>query len=288
MARWVPLWRRVLRAPPPWPPGHYYSSVPDLRCVMDNASRIFRLDRELLGIDLQEREQLALFRQLGSYYEEQPFTSEQHVEVRYYFKNDQFGYGDALVLYAMMRHLKPHRIIEVGSGFSSAVMLDTLEVFQDHSALCTFIDPDPTRLNALLRGSDPSRHKVINSTVQSIDPGIFAELRCGDILFIDSSHVSKIGSDVNFLLLEVLPRLASGVYVHFHDVFYPFEYPREWVYQGRAWNEAYLLHAFLLFNEAFEIVLFNSMLHVRHHEMARRFMPLWAEDPAGSLWLRRT
>ena len=108
------------------------------------------------------------------------------------------------------------------------------------------------------------------------------------ILFIDSTHVSKIGSDVNSLLFDILPKLNRGVYVHFHDVFYPFEYPQEWVYQGLAWNEAYILRAFLQHNDAFKIVFFNTYLELFYREKFENSMPLCLKNPGGSIWLTKT
>jgi hypothetical protein len=118
-----------------------------------------------------------------------------------------------------------------------------------------------------------------------LDP--FLALERNDILFIDSSHVVKIGSDVNFLLGEVLPRLRPGVYVHVHDIFYPFEYPEAWIAEGRVWGEAYALKAFLTFNATFEIVLFNTYLERFHREIFEREMPLCLRNEGGSIWLRR-
>ena len=106
-------------------------------------------------------------------------------------------------------------------------------------------------------------------------------------MFVDSGHVSKVGSDLNHVVFNVLPRLASGVLVHFHDVYYPFEYPREVLYSGIAWNEAYLLRAFLQYNERFEILLFTTYLETAHAAMVFDAMPLCRRNPGGSLWLRR-
>ena len=108
----------------------------------------------------------------------------------------------------------------------------------------------------------------------------------GDILFIDSSHVAKIGSDVVYLMTEVLPQLRPGVLVHFHDVFWPFEYPEEWVQEGRAWNETYMLKAFLQFNERFRILLFCSYLALHHRAVLEQHLPLALKNSGGSLWLR--
>jgi hypothetical protein len=116
----------------------------------------------------------------------------------------------------------------------------------------------------------------------------FENLDENDVLFIDSSHVAKIGSDVNFLMFEVLPRLKPGVIIHLHDIFWPFEYPQSWIDEGRAWNEAYLIRAFLQFNEAFEVLLFNSYLGQRQGDLVRGIMPRFMRTTGASLWLRKT
>jgi hypothetical protein len=96
-----------------------------------------------------------------------------------------------------------------------------------------------------------------------------------------------VGSDVNYLVFEVLPRVQPGVLVHIHDIYWPFEYPAEWVLEGRSWNEGYLLRAFLQYNEAFDILLFNNYLGHRHGDFMREVMPLFMKNDGGSLWLQR-
>jgi hypothetical protein len=122
--------------------------------------------------------------------------------------------------------------------------------------------------------------------VQDVEPEVFAALEAGDVLFVDSTHVVKAGSDVNHLILEVLPRLAEGVWIHLHDIFYPFEYPPAWVREGRAWQEAYLLRAFLTFNPRFAIRWFQDFLW-QHHGEAMRRLPGVAVNPGGNIWLER-
>ena len=124
--------------------------------------------------------------------------------------------------------------------------------------------------------------------VQNVPLAAFEELGDNDILFIDSSHVCKAGSDVNFLVFNVLPALAPGVVVHFHDIGWPFEYPLQWIADGRAWNEAYLLRAFLQYNRSFEILVFNSYAYRTFRSFFEKRMPLYLERPGGSLWLRKT
>lgn len=164
-----------------------------------------------------DESQLQLVGRLAPLCQDVPWTEQSQRGLRYYFDNDYFCTGDALVLQSMLRLLRPRRFVEVGSGFSSALVLDTNDLFLGELA-CTFIDPDPVRLRALLTPSDHRLHTVIEEKVQEVDRSIFQSLEAGDFLFIDSSHVSKTGSDVNFLMLDVLPTLAPGVICHIHDI----------------------------------------------------------------------
>jgi hypothetical protein len=186
----------------------------------------------------------------------------------------------------MIRHYKPKRIIEVGSGFSSAVMLDTNECFFGNEINLTFIDPYMDRLNMLLREPNRVTTTLVATDVQEVPLSLFEALETNDILFIDSTHVAKTGSDVNYILFDILPRLNSGVIIHFHDVFYPFEYPEGWVLMGRNWNEDYALRAFLMYNDAFEIKLFSHYLH-EHYPDAFKAMPLCYKNWGGNLWLAK-
>jgi hypothetical protein len=138
-----------------------------------------------------------------------------------------------------------------------------------------------------MRPGDADRLRLIRSPVQDIATDELVALDSGDFLFVDSTHVAKTESDVNFIVFEVLPRLSPGVVVHFHDIFYPFDYPVAWVAQGRAWNEAYLLHAFLAYNETFEILLFNDLIAKLHPEVLRDGFPLCTKNTGGSLWIRK-
>jgi hypothetical protein len=208
---------------------------------------------------------------------------------RYFYNNDFFGAGDAIILTCILRHFRPKKVIEVGSGFSSAVTLDTIgdPGFQANTT-CTFIEPNPERLYSLVSCSDRERTEVVPTGVQNVPLERFEELRENDVLFLDTTHVSKTGSDVNFELFEILPRLRSGVIVHFHDVFDNFEYPLHWIsVQNRSWNELYLLRAFLMHNREFEIIFFNHRFIRRNIDQVRAVSQLMAEQPGGSLWLRK-
>jgi predicted O-methyltransferase YrrM len=271
------------------PPGHFYSPIPDLKDVDQFAGTVFNPDRrDLPSIDLRDKEQLALAESLARYYPEQPFAQTKKEGLRYYFGNDLYCHSDALFLHAMIRHFRPKRIIEAGSGFSSAVMLDTNDLFFDGAIQLEFIEPYPERLNSLLTARDRARAVVHVNKLQEMPVDHFRQLESGDFLFIDSSHVTRAAGEVNYYMFDILPALRPGVFVHLHDIFNGFEYPRYWIEAGKSWNEAYLLRAFLQYNSAFEIVLMNDYLAHFHRDFLRQRMPLCLENTGGSIWLRKT
>lgn len=270
------------------PPGHFYSPIPNLNEVRRNEEKLFHvLPRSIPGVELNEEGQIQLFDEFRKYYADLPFKVKGTEGLRYYFENPAFSYADGIFLYSMIRHFKPRRIIEVGSGYSSAATLDTNELFFGNSIECTFIEPYTDLLLSLMKEGDRKRVKIIPAKLQDVGLDVFSSLATGDILFIDSTHVSKIGSDVNYVFFEILPSLADGVYIHMHDILFPFEYPKKWVYEGRAWNEAYLLRAFLQYNGAFEIVFYFNFLRHFYHERLVAGMPLTLNNAGGSIWLRK-
>lgn len=271
-----------------WPPGHFYSPVPSLAELREKENELWSPPpKEVPGIAVNEESQLALLQELSLYYSRQPWKEEAQPGLRYFFNNPNFSYGEALVLFCLLMQTKPQRVIEVGCGYSSCALLDTRERMPSNGFALTLIEPYPDLLRSLLKPADAEAVHLLEKKVQDVPLRCFEELNAGDVLIIDSSHVSKIGSDVNHLLFRVLPALKSGVYVHFHDVYFPFEYPKAWVFEGRAWNEAYLLKAFLQYNAQFRIVFFNSYLHHFHREAWQARMPLCAVNPGSSLWLQK-
>lgn len=277
-------------------PGHFYSPIPDMHQIYrDTASSPDRAPDPVLDVDLNVEAQLALVARFAAHYAELPFPEQASPGCRYHMNNQWFSFGDSIALYSMMRTFEPKRIIEVGSGFSSAAMLEVDERFLGGRTDFTFIDPYPQRLTGLLREADRQRCTILAQRVQDVDLNVFAALAAGDILFIDSSHVAKADSDVLHLMFRVLPRLAEGVHVHIHDIMWPFEYPLNWHAQGRAWNEAYLLRAFLQNNSTFEITYFNSYLECEHADVLRAALPSSLKAPSSpntrgnsSIWLRKT
>src|SRR6185503_1524888 len=200
------------------------------------------------------------------------------------FNNGFFSGLDAAVYYGLIRHLKPRRIIEIGGGYSTRMAAKALSANQQGTLTC--IDPFPE--DRLLRADLDV--ELITKRVEEIDVEFFSCLEANDILFIDSSHTVKFGSDVCYEFLEILPRLAAGVWVHVHDVFFPHDYPAEWLIEQRlALNEQYLLQAFLTFNSSFSVQLANYWLCLEHCDDAVRLWPnvVLPEHRSSSFWMKR-
>jgi predicted O-methyltransferase YrrM len=271
------------------PPGHFYSPYPDLAEYDRRAAGLRDPSRELVGIDLHEADQLALVGVVADLLDDDLDLAEHDADRgdgrRYWLDNPAYSYGDGVVLHGLLRHLRPKRIAEVGSGYSSALILDTVDGWLPGTEV-TFVEPYPELVEGLLHPGDADRVTIHRSAVQDVAAEVFEALGPGDVLFVDSTHVAKAGSDVNHLVFEVLPRLPPGVWVHLHDIFFPFEYPDAWVREGRAWDEAYLLRAFLSYNDAFAVRWFQDFLWTRHRDAVGR-LPWVAQNPGANLWLER-
>ena len=202
-------------------------------------------------------------------------------------QNTQYGLADAAIYTSMLRFYQPQRVVEVGSGYSSAIALDTRERYRLRTEL-TFIEPHTERLERLMTGVDRTTVTVRRELVQDTPPNVFEALQPGDMLFIDSTHVLKAGSDVEYLLFRLLPSLPIGVLVHVHDCFWPWQYRTDWLRQRRDWNELYYLHAFLAGNAAWEVVLFNDWVWQQRQGTVRANLPAAVDERPGGLWLRRT
>ncbi|WP_168191372.1 class I SAM-dependent methyltransferase [Antarcticibacterium flavum] len=272
-----------------FPAGHFYSSVVSLDDIRKRQDQIWPSDLPQIipGIDLRRKEQLELLSELSKFYIDLPFPENKNKEFRYFLNNPYFSYGDGLILYFMIRHYEPKKIIEIGSGFSSALMLDTNECFFGGEIELIFVEPYPeTRLLQLMNKKE-EKVQLIAEEIQGIPLHIFKTFEPGDILFVDSSHIIKTGSDVQFILNKILPILKKGVLIHIHDIHFPFEYPKDWVLDGFGWNEVYYIQAFLMYNEGFKIIMFNDYLSKVNPE-ALVSMPLMAKATGSSLWLEKT
>lgn len=291
MTRWKllrgPRAARAPEAPQGWPPGHFYSPIVAASEIERHRGRVFAAagDRDLPGIALDLDAQLQTLERVGRVAATHPWREQPHADWRYGFENPNFGPGEALVLLGMVDQIRPRRWIEIGCGWSTRALLDAARLVLDAPPAITTVDPYASSLIPELVGSEAVR--VIESDVQDVGLEPFRALEAGDVLFVDSSHVMKFGSDVNFVIGDVLPRLPAGVHVHFHDVRYPFEYPVQWVREGRNWNEAYALRAFLAFNSAFTIDLFAAYVWAVAPERSAALLPGAASSPGSSLWLRR-
>ena len=269
------------------PAGHYCSPIVDPDALRASSFETTRANDNLLGINIDFDLMELLFRDLMSLTPNLPLPETQLSTQRFHLQNTMYGIGDAAILSKMIHWLKPSRIVEVGSGFSSAVILDTLDML-GLDTHCTFIEPYTSRLDSILRPEDVSRVDIIRNNVQDVDLGTFAQLRHNDILFLDTTHISKTGSDVNFEIFEVIPRLPSGVIIHFHDIFDKFEYPDQWIYgENRSWNEIYTLRAFLMYNDAFEIIYANHAFAKNRGAVVAELRPELLRNCGGGLWLRK-
>ncbi|MGH9656397.1 MAG: class I SAM-dependent methyltransferase [Bryobacteraceae bacterium] len=215
-----------------------------------------------------------------------PFGSVSERGFHFGFENPAYSWGDASVLHAMIRLYRPARFIEIGSGWSSACTVDTVLHYLTGCDL-TLIEPHAELLRNLL--SDRAENiRVIESKVQDVPVEIFKNLQAGDILFIDSTHVLRTGSDVSFELFEILPNLAPGVLVHFHDMFWPFEYPREWVLdENRSWNELYAVRAVLTNNDQWSVLFFNNYFARFERPRIEETFPTFLRNSGGALWIVR-
>jgi hypothetical protein len=224
-------------------PGHYYSPYPDLdyieECYSDDK---FEFSIEALDIDIKNLD--IILNNLSEFSKSVQFVHEKSKEQFYFTNNTFFRYADAWVYATMLLYLKPQKIIEVGSGFSTALTIDINREHFNDTIETLSIDPDMSRTHAIIGNRKP-KIELKQESVLGIDLDCFRTLNANDILFIDSSHVLKQGSDVNYFLFEVLPILKKGVVIHFHDIFL-FNYPKNWfTQQNVGWNECYALRAFL-------------------------------------------
>jgi predicted O-methyltransferase YrrM len=262
-----------------FPMGHFYNPVPSDADIEDFIAKR-QYNCELKGIDLNLPQQIENYHKLMQFRDDFIWRMEKQENLSYYGNNDQFAIPCAYPVYAFMRLLRPRRIIEIGSGYSTAIMVDTNRVFLDNHTKITCIEPYPERLLRNWGNHISDYITLYDDFFQNINPMLFDSLSAGDICFIDSSHVGKLNSDVLKIIFELLPRLASGVIIHFHDIPYPFEYYDHWLRENRAWNEAYILRAFLQYNNEFEIIYWGSCLvHCADS--------IPDGDLGGSIWLRK-
>jgi predicted O-methyltransferase YrrM len=275
-------------APLLFPVGHFYSPMYDVREIDRRRAWIWPAQaRPVLGIDWRERDQLELCHHVFCRQIPLDFPVDAPTDpTEYWAGNDQFPPLDACVLSAMLRHYKPARMIEVGSGYSSLVAARVNRTDLAGGCMVTCIEPYPRQF--LVDGVDGIADLRVE-LIQDTPFEIFEPLTDRDILFVDTSHTVKTGGDVTWIFNEIIPRLRPGVLVHVHDIFLPGDYPREWVMEGRGWTETYLVRAFLSYNKAFEIVWSMQFMLQNHPLTIAKAFPAAAMTPyGGSLWFRRS
>lgn len=271
------------------PPGHHYSPVVDPAEASGHLARLAAqgMPAALPGIRLDLEAMRTLWGAWLPFMESMPFGPSPVEGLRYGLDNPNFAWADGSVLHAMLRHLRPRHYVEIGCGWSSACALDTLERLDGAECEVVLIEPYPQLVRQLV-GASRVPMTLIPRRVQDVPLNVYAMLGAGDVLFIDSTHVLRTGSDVCFELFEILPRLASGVVVHLHDVFWPFEYPEEWVVrENRSWNELYALRAYLTNNADWDILFFSDYFASQERALIEATFPGFLRNRGGSLWLRR-
>jgi hypothetical protein len=257
------------------PPGHFYSPVPDPSAIGARIEGLLDARRPMPGLATHDDVQFALARKLLAFLAHfDPPLEQDRSRARYWSQNPFYPFGDAALLSLLVHELAPRRAVEIGSGFSSAALLDARDRERangrkDVLGCVRFVEPYPERLLDLMDERDRAALVRVptNGTGAALDAPLALDARpleesdlawidalgARDLLIVDSSHVLKTGSDVFLLFDRILPALARGVWIHVHDVAWPFEYPRPWLTEGRAWNEAYALKLFLQYNAAFAL-----------------------------------
>ena len=270
--------------------NNFYSPIPDISTLNNE---IWQRKSELLGINLNEENQIKLLKYFLLEYKNEcdkiPLKKTS-ISYEFFLKNGSFQFVDACILYCMIRHYKPKKIFEIGSGNSTYLCAKGLlhnQMETGYLGKLIAIDPYP---NNVVKKGFPGFYKLYTSKLEDIDLSFFNHLEENDILLIDSTHVLKIGGDVKYLYLDLIPRLKKGVLIHIHDIFLPFEYPKEWIYKYLLfWNEQYLFQAFMTYNDAFEVIWAGNFMGSRHmdklHKMFTTFDPTKVKKT--SFWIKK-
>jgi hypothetical protein len=261
-------------------PGHYYSPIPsleDFRFAEKNRGKV-----NLAGIELNENEQKSFVYEWLEFYPKILHWIQYETD-KYNYENTWFFGSDAISLTLMFISRPPRKVVEIGSGHSTALIEDINKKWFNCELSIVTIDPNPERAKNLNLSTE-----TLETKIQQVDYEIFTSLRDNDVLLIDSSHVLKAGSDVHYLFNHVIPHLAKGVKVHIHDIFYPFEYPSNWLDEKIAFNEAYALELLLRNSNKFKILYWNDFLENNHKEWFQINMPemLFSKHQTGGIWLQ--
>jgi hypothetical protein len=273
-------------------PIHFYSPIPDIEDL--KMRDVWAVESKLHGINLDIEKQLKFLQDLSEFGEECKWPFEKSKEDVFFHSNNSFSFSCAALLHSIIRKYQPSHVIEIGSGMSSIIISDAiLKNSERYKKECDYTIIDPYASQLITSGKLKGLSHHIANRVELVDIVCFQKLGKNDILFIDSSHQAKIGSDVNFEYLELIPQLPSGVLIHIHDVCLPWEYPREYAINEtfrQFWTEQYILQAFLAFNNEFDILLAGNYMHVKYfHEYTNAFphYDKQKRDSCSSFWMQR-
>lgn len=280
-------------------PVHYYSPIPDTREIMARTHEIFESNRKMTGLSMNEEKQKVFLEEvIAKYSKEVDFNTsvepwEQQRKFSYH--NAPFKNKDAEAYYSIIRHFEPNTIIEIGGGGTTILAAQAIRKnkSEGHETKLICIEPYPVEVQngaPYLTEEIDCLECLVRKELQQVPLMFFEALSKNDILFIDSSHVAKIGSDVLYEILEILPILKPGVLIHFHDIFFPREYHKDWILKNNNffWNEMYILHAFLLFNNSFEVIFGSSYMHHMYPDLVKKSLPyVDDQESGGSFWIQK-
>jgi hypothetical protein len=255
-------------------PSHFYFPVPKLKSFH---GKDWTASRPCAGIDFRLPEQIdRLNSDLLPFSEEWVFPDIANGDAhKFHFNNGFFERVDAEVAYSFVRHRKPRRIIEIGSGNTTLVMSTAIRrnIAEGYPCELTSIEPYPA---PFLKDGLNGLTRLIEKPVQQVPLDVFRTLGRGDILFIDSSHVVSMDSDVLYEILQILPQISPGVLVHVHDIFTPLDYPEKFVMTNLCfWGEQYMLESFLAFNSAFKVMWASCVMQQFHPDILHAAFPGW-------------
>jgi hypothetical protein len=267
-------------------PVHFYSPVPNVHRLPESLWDE-RFDQNS-GWSLNEQGQFGLLRTLSAYAQEFGELRESSVysdktPADWRRSDSAINASDGALYYSMVRHFRPKQVLEVGSGYSTRIAAEACRRLDPRPGF-EAVEPYPPPFLSCI----PELSRLSTIPVQQMPLSRFRELEANDILFIDCSHVGSIGSDVTYLLLHVLPELSPGVIVHVHDIFLPWNYPKDWIVKKHLfWNEQYLLLAYLHQNRSMEVLLGSYFLGRLHPEEFRAAFPYLDVPGGSSFWMRR-
>lgn len=267
------------------PFNHYESPYPTIQEVAFNNKYIQETEK-YMNINLNIKGQLEFLDTIQLMLEKVKKDKDSNIINRRFKSNSYFDNNDAVLLYVMLMKYKPKKIIEIGSGYSTCIMLDVNEYEFDNQINIKCIEPYPERLLSRIKENEKGL-EIRKTMVQTTPVDEFKELRKNDILFIDSSHVTKNGGDIPYEYFNILPQLNSGVIIHIHDIFYPFVYPEKWLKEGRVYTEAYILRALLESNDEYEILFWNDMMQKKYVEQYKDALANKWDLIGNSLWIRK-